>query len=120
MSKFKLIFALAASLLVLVMGWQVGACELANTELQDDLVDLAAQPGIPMGLDAARNDDELRNAVIRKAGQYGIQLTPEQVTVRQTLGGHDLYLAADYEAHVGLLGLDFSLHFTPSSAGKKR
>lgn len=115
-SKPKLILALAVAL-ALIVGWRIGACELANIELQSDLQDLSSQAGVRIGLNNLISDEEFRSAVIRKAKAYGIQLEPGQVTVQHPgpSPASDLYLAVDYKARVSLLGLGFSLHFTPSS-----
>jgi len=45
-------------------GWQIGASELANYELKDDLKDLASQNSACIGLAAPRSDDDRREAVI--------------------------------------------------------
>jgi hypothetical protein len=106
---------LAVLAVVLNTGWQIGSCELANVELRDDLVDLAAQAGSRIGLKAPVTDDDLRETIVGKARGYGIQLDPRQVTVRHVAAVPSLYLAADYETRVRLLGLTFTLHFSPSS-----
>jgi hypothetical protein len=63
-------------------------------------------------------EEELRNAVVARAKDRGIQLAPEQVRVQRTLtpGMLAISLAADYEARVNLLGFWFTIHFTPSSS----
>jgi hypothetical protein len=118
MGKAKLILGLAILGPAVVAGWQVVSCEIANLELQTDMRDIAAQVASRIGLEAPNSDEDLRNAVIHKAGEHGIQLEPAQVTVQQTGSGKTLaiYLAADYKARVSLLLYSFSLHFTPSSA----
>ena len=59
----------------------LGLCELANVELESDLRDIASQAGARIGLETMSTDEELRSAVIHKAGEHNIQLQPEQVTV---------------------------------------
>jgi hypothetical protein len=122
MGKAKLILGLAVLALALIAGWQIGACELANIELQSDLHDLSSQTGVRIGLNNLISDEELRNVVIRKAQAYDIELEPGQVTVQHPSAGtaSDLYLAVDYKARVKLLGFSFFLHFTPASAPKPR
>jgi hypothetical protein len=79
---------------------------------------LAAQNGTRIGLYSPSTDDDLRNAVIRKAQEHEIDLEPEEVTVRRTGTEEEpiIYLAADYKVRVKLLGFPITLHFTPSSA----
>jgi hypothetical protein len=116
MRKAKVIVGLAVLALAASVGWQVAACKLANTELQDDLKDMASQAGTKIGLVALKSDDDLRSAVIAKAAEHGIQLKPEQVIVRRDPKESSVYLAAEYDSRVNLLGFSFRLHFTPSSA----
>jgi hypothetical protein len=118
MRKLKLILGLAVLAFAIVAGWQIGSCQMANLQLRDDLRNLAAQAGARIGLLSPSSDEELRSAVIREAKKYDIQLEPGQVTVQRTGTGEApiIYLAADYEVPVTLLGYSFSLHFTPSSA----
>ena len=120
MGKTKVILGLAVLALAAIAGWQIGSYEVANLALQGDLRDLAAQVGTRIGLDAQSTEEELRNAVIRKAQEHDIELEPGQVTARRTGTGTSstVYLAADYKARVKLLGFSFTLHFTPSSAKK--
>jgi hypothetical protein len=118
--KAKIILALAVLGLVLIAGWQIVSCELANLELQSDLQDIAAEIAARIGLSEQTSDENLRNAVIRKAEHYDIRLRPEQVTVQRTGTGDQskVYLAVDYHARVNLLVYSFTLHFTPSSTKK--
>ena len=110
-----------AGLLVLAAavysGWQVGACEIANIQLQDDLQDLSAQVGTKIGLSPVRSDAELRAMVVRRAEDYDIELKPEQVSVQRTGSGDRevIHLAVDYRARVHFLTYSFTLHFTPTS-----
>jgi hypothetical protein len=118
MGKVKLILGLAVLALAIIAGWRITSCVLANLELHGDLVDLAAQAGARIGLVSFSTDDELRDAVIRKAKSHEIQLEPEQVTVQRTgtAIAPIIYLMADYKVRVTLLGCSFTLHFNPSSA----
>lgn len=111
MRWLKTIVAVAVLGLIIFVGWRVGSAEIANMQFQGDLRDMATQGSFRYGNSPARSEDELRDAVIRKANEDGITLTPEQVTVRTS----PTYLAADYSVQVDLPKVSFSLHFTPSS-----
>jgi hypothetical protein len=118
MGKIKLILALAVVVLAGVAGWRIAACALAGFELRQDMRDLAAQVPSRIGLTPQNTDEDFRIAVVRSAQDHEIQLEPAQVTVRRT-GTREapiIYLAADYNVPVELLGFSFTLHFTPSSA----
>ena len=108
-----LILALAG-----IVGWQAGACYVANSELQSDMQDLAVQNPFRIGLAPAPTEEGLRDSVIAKAKDHGIQLQPQQVAVQYTFTPDELSvsLAADYEAPVDLLVCSLTLHFTPRGA----
>jgi hypothetical protein len=103
-----------------IVGWQIAASYVANDELQNDMNDLAAQPGARVGLAPLSSEDELRSRVIAKAKDHGIQLVPGQVAVQVTTTPDTwvIYLAADYQAPVNMLVFSFPLHFMPSSLRK--
>jgi hypothetical protein len=113
----KDILICAGLLIVVVVGWQAGARTLANIELKSDLHDLASQVGTRIGLSQPISDEDLRNAVIRKAKQYDLELNPNQVTIKRSGSGdkETLFLAVDYEAPIHLPLFSFHLHFTPTS-----
>src|SRR5215813_5702767 len=117
LGKGSLLVGLVVVLPLLYFGWQIGACEIANLELKDDLADIAAQVGMKIGLDPIREDAELRAMVVRRAEDYDISLKPEQVTVeRRGAGDREVVcLSVDYRARVHLLAYSLTLHFTPSS-----
>lgn len=118
MKKRIVILGLVLLALAAIIGWQVGSCYVANSELQSDMQDLAVQNPFRIGLAPAATEDELRNSVIAKAKELGIHLEPEQVTVQRTFTPDvlSISLAADYEARVNLLVYSFTLHFTPSGS----
>jgi hypothetical protein len=67
-----------------------------------------------------QTDQDLADAVIRKAHEHDITLAPEMVTVQRigTPGAPAVYVAADYSVPVSLPGYSLTLHFTPSSGNK--
>ena len=117
LGKGKLFAALVLFLPLLYLCWQVGACEMANIELNDDLRDIAAQVGTKIGLDPIREDAQLRAMVVRRAEDYDIPLQPEQVSVQRSGAGDQevVRVSVDYRARVHLLAYSFTLHFTPAS-----
>jgi hypothetical protein len=72
------------------------------------------------GSNPHQTDQAMIDAVIKKAQDHQITLTPEQVTVQRigTPGAPAAYVAADYSVPVELPGYSFTLHFTPSSGNK--
>jgi len=116
MGTVKAIVGFLAIIFVIYAGFQIIPPELTNYSFQDDLRSIAM-----MGSSNLRQtDQDLVNAVIRKAQEHEIALTPEQVTVQHfgTPGLAAVYVAADYNVTVNLPGYSFNLHFTPSSGNK--
>ena len=120
MRRLAIILGLAVAVIVLMSGWQIAACEIANVELQDDMQDIASQAGTRIGLAVMFSDDDLRNAVLRKAQRYDIDLQGSQIAIEHMGSGDTstVYLAADYRAPINLLGCSFALHFTPATSRK--
>ena len=118
MPRIKVMAFVAAIALAVWVGGQIGYCEWANVQLQEDLHDIASQAGTRIGYLAPRSDDDFRDAVVRKAKEHDIHLEPSQVSVQRTETGttSTVSLAADYRSPVKLPGFSFALHFTPSSA----
>ncbi len=117
MRTVKIILGLAVLVFVSIAGRQIGASEIANIRLHDDIQDLASQSGVRIGLTNARSDDDFRNAVLDKARQDGIELAPEQVTVQRTGSSvtGTISIGADYTMPIHLPGFSFTLHFTPET-----
>lgn len=72
---------------MILAGYQIGACKLANIEPQDDMQDLASQLGIRIGYCQLSNDEELRSAVISEAEKHEIELQRNQVEVQHIGSG---------------------------------
>jgi hypothetical protein len=117
MQRIKGILILAVLALVAVVAWQIGSAEIANLNFQEDIRNLAAQAGTHVGFVAPRTEEQETQAVIQKAGEYGIQLAPKQVTVQRTHNGElsTWYLKADYTVPINLGIASFQLHFRPAS-----
>jgi hypothetical protein len=116
--KLKLIVG-AALVIVAVMGaGKAGLAEWSNLQFQDDLRDISSNLGARVGANAPRSDPELRDLVLRKAEERGIELDPRQVTISHPPSAPLVYLAADYDVTIKLPWYSFSLHFTPTSEKK--
>ena len=118
MRILKRILVLAIVAVAILAGWGVGSAELANYNLEEDLHELAsAQSSFRFG-NVAKSDDDLRQAVISRAMDEGIQLQPEQVTVEHSDSRPDapLYLAAHYSVPVKVADYSFVLQFKAASA----
>lgn len=107
--------------LVLVIGviyccFQIIPPELTNYSFSDDLRNIA----MVGGSNPHTTDQELVDAVMKKAQEHELPLTADHVTVQRigTPGAPAVYVAADYNVPVSLPGYNFSLHFNPTSGNK--
>ena len=117
MTKAGIIFGIGALLLGVFVAYQIGACEVANLELREDLRDIAAQNAPRIGLTGPNSDEDIRNSVVRSARGHGIVLEPQQITVQRTgpVETPVFYLSVDYNVRVRLLVYTLVFHFTPTS-----
>jgi hypothetical protein len=116
MGTIKALFGFLAIVAAIYAGFQIIPPELSNFSFQDDLKNIA----IMAGANPHQTDQEITDAVVRKAQDHQIVLTPEQVTVQRigTPGAPAVFVAADYNVPVSLPGYSFTLHFNPSSGNK--
>jgi hypothetical protein len=116
MGTIKALVGILAIIGLIYCGFQVIPPELTNFSFNDDLKSIAM-----MGSSNPRQtDQELVEAVMKKAQEHDIALRPEQVSVQRigTPGAPAVYVAADYTVPVNFPGYSFNLHFTPSSGNK--
>jgi len=116
MGTVKAIAGILAIVAVVYAGFQIIPPELSNYSFQDDLKSIAMVGSSNLH----QSDQELIDAVMKKAQEHDIHLTPEQVTVQRigSPGSLAVYVAADYNVPVDFPGYSFTLHFTPSSGNK--
>ena len=117
--KIKALLSLAVLALIVAAAWQIGGAEIANLNFREDIRDVAAQAGTHIGYQNPMSEDQVTQLVIQKAGDHGITLTAEQITVKrvqaQRFDQSSWYLAADYTVPVNLGFTTVRLHFTPAS-----
>jgi hypothetical protein len=116
MGTLKAIVGFLIIIAAIYVGFQIIPPELSNYSFADDLRTVA----LTGGANPHTTDQELVDAVIKKAHEHQIALTSESVTVQRigTPGAPAVYVAADYSVPVSLPGYSFNLHFTPSSGNK--
>jgi hypothetical protein len=116
MGTVKAIIGFLAIVGVAYAGFQIVPPELTNYSFTDDLRNIA----MVGGSNPRQTDQDLVDAVVKKAQEHQIELAPEQVTVKRigTVGAPAVYVAADYSVPVSFPGYSFTLHFTPSSGNR--
>jgi hypothetical protein len=117
MGTVKAIIGFLLIIGVIYCGFQIIPPELTNYSFQDDLRNIA----MVGGANPHQTDQELIDAIMKKAREHDITLAPEQITVQRigTPGAPAVFVAADYSVPVSLPGYAFSLHFTPSSGNRQ-
>ena len=113
----KIIIGLALFALIASMVWQAAVCEIANYELKDELKDVASMGGSRIGLARPGSDEDLREAVIRRAADHDIELEPEQIEIERsgTKEAPVVFLTAKYQARIWMPGLALVVHYTATS-----
>lgn len=116
MGTVKGIIGFLAIIAVVYACFQVIPPELTNYSFQDDLRNIAMMGGA----NPHQTDQDLIDAVQKKALEHQITLAPEQITVQRlgTPGAPAVYVGADYSVPVTFPGYSFTLHFTPSSGNR--
>jgi hypothetical protein len=116
MGTVKAIIGFLAIIAIAYSGFQIAPVEMANYSFTDDLRQIA----MVGGANPHQTDQDVVDAVVKKAAEHDIQLTPDQIKVQRigTPGAPAVYVAVDYSVPVSLPGYAFSLHFTPSSGNK--
>jgi hypothetical protein len=116
MGSVKAIVGILAIVAVVYAAFQIVPPELSNYSFQDDLRTIA----MVGGANPHQTDQELIDAVMKKAREHDITLTPEQITVQRigSPGMLAVYVAADYSVPVNFVAFSFTLHFNPSSQNK--
>src|SRR5437763_15054723 len=112
MGTMKAFLGILAIVGAIYCAWQIIPPEMANYSFQDDL----RQVAMVGGANPHQTDQDLMDAVMKKAQEHQITLAPEQVTVQRigTPGAPAGYVEADYNVLVVLPGCSFRSHLTPS------
>lgn len=116
MGTVKAIVGFLGIIALVYAGFQIAPVEMANYSFADDLRQIA----MTGGANPHESDQDLVDAVMKKAHEHDLPLTPERVTVQRigTPGSLAVFVAADYTVPVNLPGYSFTLHFTPTSGNK--
>ena len=115
MATFKLILGLGVILVVAFLGIKTIPVYFSNYEFEDSIKEEALHSTY-----STRSEDDIRDAVIKHAHDYDIDLTAKQVHVSRTgmNGNGSLTIEADYTVSIDLPGYSTSVEFHPSSKNK--
>lgn len=112
MATLRLVFGFGVFALVALVCFKLIPPFFSNYELEDSIKNDALQATY-----STRTEEDVRNAVIKHAHDYDINLTPKQVHVTRNggFGNGTLTIEADYSVPIDLPGYSTSLEFHPSS-----
>lgn len=115
MGTFKLILGVGVIILVAFLGIKVVPVYFSNYEFEDFIKEEALHSTY-----STRSEDDIRDAVIKHAHDYDIDLTAKQVHVSRTgaNGNGSLTIEADYSVPIDLPGYSTTVEFHPSSKNK--
>jgi YbbR domain-containing protein len=112
MGRIKKLLSLLVFVGAVYYGWMLLPVYMANYQYQDSLAEIAKFSAM-----STRTDDEIKQEVLKKAKEYDVPITAEQITVNHE--GTRLDISSDYTVVVDLVGGKKAiLHFTPSSKEK--
>jgi hypothetical protein len=115
MGTFKLILGVGVIVLVAFLGIKVIPAYFSNYEFEDFIKEEALHSTY-----STRSEDDIRDAVIKHARDFDIDLTAKQVHVSRTgsNGNGSLTIEADYTVPIDLPGYSTMVEFHPSSKNK--
>jgi len=111
MEKLKVLIFLAVVAAGIYVGWNLIPPYFHNSQFQDDLDDIVRRATY-----TSLSENDVKQAVIRKAQTMGIILKEDQVTV--TRGGAGVTITVAYRVHVDMIVHPVDLDFTASSHNK--
>ena len=105
------IFSLLILAFIIFVGVKLAPPYFGNYQIQDAIQNIA----LIASYNPITEDEILRN-VISRAGGYGIDLKPKQVTVHK--GAGTVIIVVDYTVTVDLVVRRMDIHFEPSTSNK--
>lgn len=115
MATFKLILGVGVIVAVAFLGIKILPVYFSNYEFEDFIKEEALHSTY-----STRSEDDIRDAVVKHARDFDIDLTPKQVHVSRTgiSGNGSLNIEAEYSVPIDLPGYSMTVDFHPSSKNK--
>lgn len=111
MKSIKALFGLFVVVAGFYVAWKVIPPYFNNYQFQDEIESQAR-----LNTYTTKSEQEIRDIIIKKAREFDIPLTDQQVKVRRA--GSELSISADYTIHVDLPVYPLDLHFTATSKNR--
>ena len=112
MNRLKALFGVVLVVAAFYTAWMLLPPYVNNYQFQDDIQNEAL-----INSYSNKSEQDIRNTLAKKAAEYGIPLTAEQINVFRN--GAELSIWADYTVHVDLPGFPLDLKFHPATKNKR-
>jgi len=109
MKALRAIIGLAVVAAFFYVAWKVVPPYMNDYEFQDSVAQIAHEATF----NYQRTEQDVRDAVARKAAEFDIPLTSEQVHV--TRNGPEVIITGDYSVHIDIPARPFDLRFHVNS-----
>jgi len=109
MEKLKAVIGILVIVGGFYYGWNMIPPYFHNAQFQDDLDDI-----VRVATYNTRTDEELKQAVIRKAQSRDIVLKEDQISIARLASG-GVGISVKYRVHVDMIGHQADLDFTANS-----
>jgi hypothetical protein len=115
MATLKLICGVGVMVVVAFLGIKIVPAYFSNYQFEDFIKEEALHSTY-----STRSEDDIRDAVVKHAHEYDIDLTAKQVHVTRTgaNGNGSLTIEAQYTVSIDLPGYSTTVDFHPSSKNK--
>ena len=115
MATLKLLFGVAIFGLVILLGIKIIPPYFSNYEFEDAIKTEALNSTY-----STRSEEEIRDAVIKAARSYDIELTAKQVHVSRTgaYGSGTTAIECEYSVPIELPGYSTTIAFNPSTKNR--
>jgi hypothetical protein len=118
MKTLKLLVGVFAIVAAIYLCWALIPPYFANYQFED-----AIESEARLGTYSTRTDNDIKEAVFKKAQDLELPLTLDQIQVQRGVNGSGqgiggVVITADYTVHVDIPGYPVDLHFKPGSKNK--
>lgn len=113
MKTLKSLFGLFLVVAFFYVAWKLVPPYFNEYQFEDAIGQIARYSAY----NQQKTEQDIRDEVAKKAGEYDIPLTSEQIKVVRN--GAELTISGDYTIHVELPGYAFDLQFHPNSRQKR-
>lgn len=112
MKSLRALFGLFVVVAGFYLAWKLIPPYFNNYQFEDEVQNAAL-----MNSYSTRSPEEISSDLAKKAAEYDIPLTPEQINVERN--GNELSIWAEYTVHVDLPVFPLDLKFRPATKNRR-